>query len=357
MRAHRHAHVPQLLGHHQPRGRCQGGALGAALVPALRLQGPRHVGGHCAPRRGGRVQGARAHGGRTAARPAGTTVGAAPAHTTARRSRLCSITSNGRSRQPSHNRGRLRGCAQENDVRNGFSLPPQWKLANFANATDQTTTMTAGTAGASGLAAYVASQLDQTLTWADVAWLRTLTTLPIIVKGTQPSTSASTKRRRSRSQRNARGSRARAWPERSRLCRRSNGRRCLVGGAAWCGGHLDLQPRRAAVGRGWRGDRPLTRNRRGGGRARRGLCRRRHPPVRGSACRGGCNGDERAPTREARGRDGGCAAPGQAGAHPQSRRWRWERAPSLSAGPFSGAWHTRCAGRALAGWRERGGGA
>ena len=73
---------------------------------------------------------------------------------------------------------------KENDVRNGFSLPSQWTLANFAEKGD----MVAGTVGQSGLAAHVASQLDQTLSWKDVAWLRSLTTLPIVVKGPAPRT-------------------------------------------------------------------------------------------------------------------------------------------------------------------------
>ena len=35
----------------------------------------------------------------------------------------------------------------------------------------------------SGLASYVASQIDRTLSWKDVKWLQTITTLPILVKG------------------------------------------------------------------------------------------------------------------------------------------------------------------------------
>jgi len=37
--------------------------------------------------------------------------------------------------------------------------------------------------GASGLSAYIASMLDQTLTWRDVDWLRSITRLPLVVKG------------------------------------------------------------------------------------------------------------------------------------------------------------------------------
>ncbi|KAH7290171.1 hypothetical protein KP509_30G034800 [Ceratopteris richardii] len=35
----------------------------------------------------------------------------------------------------------------------------------------------------SGLASYVAGQIDRSLSWKDVKWLQTITTLPILVKG------------------------------------------------------------------------------------------------------------------------------------------------------------------------------
>jgi isopentenyl diphosphate isomerase/L-lactate dehydrogenase-like FMN-dependent dehydrogenase len=35
----------------------------------------------------------------------------------------------------------------------------------------------------SGLASYVAGQVDRTLSWKDVKWLQTITTMPILVKG------------------------------------------------------------------------------------------------------------------------------------------------------------------------------
>lgn len=40
-----------------------------------------------------------------------------------------------------------------------------------------------GQAADSGLASYVAGQVDRTLSWKDVKWLQTITTLPILVKG------------------------------------------------------------------------------------------------------------------------------------------------------------------------------
>lgn len=35
----------------------------------------------------------------------------------------------------------------------------------------------------SGLASYVAGQIDRTLSWKDVKWLQTITSMPILVKG------------------------------------------------------------------------------------------------------------------------------------------------------------------------------
>jgi 4-hydroxymandelate oxidase len=62
------------------------------------------------------------------------------------------------------------------DERNSFSLPPGIGLANFPGG------MLPEVAG-SGLAAYFRSELDPTLTWRDVAWLRDLSPLPVVLKG------------------------------------------------------------------------------------------------------------------------------------------------------------------------------
>ena len=43
--------------------------------------------------------------------------------------------------------------------------------------------LTSEQAADSGLASYVAGQIDRTLSWKDVKWLQTITTLPILVKG------------------------------------------------------------------------------------------------------------------------------------------------------------------------------
>jgi len=68
---------------------------------------------------------------------------------------------------------------READIKNRFVLPPNLTLKNFEGLDlgkmDQ--------AADSGLASYVASQIDRTLSWKDVKWLQTITTLPILVKG------------------------------------------------------------------------------------------------------------------------------------------------------------------------------
>ncbi|KAF9363701.1 Hydroxyacid oxidase 1 [Mortierella sp. NVP85] len=101
------------------------------------------------------------------------------------------------------------------DVRNVFKLPSHMSMANFetkdskvtmANILDQPDKQDAaaqkllnqGSNGAekaaqgrntkvvkqeSSLAAYVVSQIDPTLNWKDIEWIRSITKLPIVVKG------------------------------------------------------------------------------------------------------------------------------------------------------------------------------
>lgn len=69
---------------------------------------------------------------------------------------------------------------RERDVRNRFALPQGFRIENmvaegFGNLS--------GAAADSGLAAYFASMLDPSLTWADIEWLRKISKLPVIVKG------------------------------------------------------------------------------------------------------------------------------------------------------------------------------
>ncbi|XP_075083193.1 glycolate oxidase isoform X2 [Nicotiana tabacum] len=60
-----------------------------------------------------------------------------------------------------------------------FTLPPFLTLKNFEGLDlgkmDE--------ANDSGLASYVAGQIDRSLSWKDVQWLQTITSLPILVKG------------------------------------------------------------------------------------------------------------------------------------------------------------------------------
>lgn len=67
---------------------------------------------------------------------------------------------------------------RERDRKNRFSLPPPLTLANFQRYLDK-----ADAAGPDGLANYVNRQLDPSLTWRDVAWLKDVSGLPVIVKG------------------------------------------------------------------------------------------------------------------------------------------------------------------------------
>ncbi|EDW72557.1 uncharacterized protein Dwil_GK20637 [Drosophila willistoni] len=66
------------------------------------------------------------------------------------------------------------------DVRNNFSLPSHLTLANFQGV-KATGVVTA--TGASGINEYVSSQFDPTITWQDIKWLKSITQLPIVVKG------------------------------------------------------------------------------------------------------------------------------------------------------------------------------
>ncbi len=69
---------------------------------------------------------------------------------------------------------------REPDVRNGFGLPPHLHLANFhGDLADEQ----AGDPGVSALATYADAQFDLTLTWEALDWLRSITNLPVVVKG------------------------------------------------------------------------------------------------------------------------------------------------------------------------------
>lgn len=69
---------------------------------------------------------------------------------------------------------------RERDVRNRFSLPEGLKVKNMMGAGYGEV---ANVPSDSGLAAYFASLIDPALCWNDLGWLRSITTLPIVVKG------------------------------------------------------------------------------------------------------------------------------------------------------------------------------
>jgi 4-hydroxymandelate oxidase len=69
---------------------------------------------------------------------------------------------------------------RERDVRNRFHLPSGLHVENMTAAGHGDV---AEPEGDSGLAAYVAAKLDPALGWKDVEWLRSITRLPLLVKG------------------------------------------------------------------------------------------------------------------------------------------------------------------------------
>ena len=71
---------------------------------------------------------------------------------------------------------------REPDVRNRFGLPEHLKLANFANVGGQHAHGVRSSTN-SGLADYISSLFDTSLQWKDVAWLKSITKLPVVVKG------------------------------------------------------------------------------------------------------------------------------------------------------------------------------
>src|SRR5258707_6487358 len=70
---------------------------------------------------------------------------------------------------------------RERDIRNGFGLPPHLHAANFV--THGSHEMPETEPGTSGLAAHTAAHFDESLTWEAVAWLKSITRLPVLLKG------------------------------------------------------------------------------------------------------------------------------------------------------------------------------
>ncbi|XP_038077484.1 hydroxyacid oxidase 1-like isoform X2 [Patiria miniata] len=67
------------------------------------------------------------------------------------------------------------------DVRNKFALPSHLRLANFS--TKQQHSSGVKSMQDSGLAAYVASLIDPSLNWEHIEWLKSITSMPIVLKG------------------------------------------------------------------------------------------------------------------------------------------------------------------------------
>jgi len=69
---------------------------------------------------------------------------------------------------------------RERDTRNRFALPPEVQLANFSG---QQMRMMPQEVSGSALTTYVTNMVDPALTWKDLAWLRSLSDMPLLVKG------------------------------------------------------------------------------------------------------------------------------------------------------------------------------
>jgi 4-hydroxymandelate oxidase len=70
--------------------------------------------------------------------------------------------------------------SRERDVRNRFALPAGLSVENLLGAGQGTV---AGQESGSGLATYVSSFIDPAISWRDIEWLRSITDLPIVIKG------------------------------------------------------------------------------------------------------------------------------------------------------------------------------
>jgi 4-hydroxymandelate oxidase len=67
------------------------------------------------------------------------------------------------------------------DIRNGFTLPPGIRAVNVESSV--TAAAHEHDPRSSAMQRHVASEFDPTITWADLAWLRAQTTLPVMLKG------------------------------------------------------------------------------------------------------------------------------------------------------------------------------
>jgi 4-hydroxymandelate oxidase len=77
---------------------------------------------------------------------------------------------------------------RERDLLNGFRLPPEVSVPNLGGTLRQTLAgghddATPPDTTASALAEFFARHWDSSISWRDLAWLQSITTLPILVKG------------------------------------------------------------------------------------------------------------------------------------------------------------------------------
>jgi len=74
---------------------------------------------------------------------------------------------------------------RESDIANQFTLPTHLQLDNFTHIRDVRTTAGISSVGhqGSGIASFIASQLDKSLCWNDIEWVRKHTTMKIVLKG------------------------------------------------------------------------------------------------------------------------------------------------------------------------------
>ncbi len=70
---------------------------------------------------------------------------------------------------------------RERDLRNGFGLPPHLRMANFV--AKESADISRQDPGTSALAEYASATFDPGLTWEGLTWLRSVTSLPVLVKG------------------------------------------------------------------------------------------------------------------------------------------------------------------------------
>ncbi|KAK8401303.1 hypothetical protein O3P69_002816 [Scylla paramamosain] len=70
------------------------------------------------------------------------------------------------------------------DIRNAVALPAHLRIANFQSAEESDTANSSnGNSSNSRIREYVASLFNPALTWEDVAWLKGITKLPVVLKG------------------------------------------------------------------------------------------------------------------------------------------------------------------------------